>query len=118
MLDVGKMNKRIRGIKKHIKELEATIKLVKDDLTKAHAERFLKCNTCLKKSKTKKCFAVEYEYWDDNTGSPCGGFYRHGFFAWACPVCEQYRNNRFEDDNLYYEMYYSFLGHIKERESN
>jgi hypothetical protein len=107
------MNKRIKAAKKHIEELKIMQKLAFNELTEAHMERFLQCGQCQSKSKVINCVGVDYHYWDDNTGSPCGGYYLHGYYAWECPKCKNERRNVFVDEDLYFEMYYAFKDHQK-----
>jgi hypothetical protein len=101
------MNRRIKEIKKEINELKRAIAKVYIRLEEAHKERFLTCELCHKKSKVKNCDGIELNYWDSNTGSPCGGFYSHGYYAWECPKCGCYISHEM-DDELYYEIFQSF----------
>jgi predicted RNA-binding Zn-ribbon protein involved in translation (DUF1610 family) len=103
------MNKRVKNIKFQIACLEEEIKTCNQELEDAHANRFLTCGDCGKKSLIKKLTIIDFQYYESNTGSPNGGYYEHGYYAWECPHCISYRENKLEYD-LYWEMYGAFNG--------
>jgi len=109
------MNKRIKLIHNRIEELKGKLESSFLDLSNAHAERFLECLDCRKKSKARTCTGIDYRYWDNNTGSPCGGFYTHDYYAWECPKCGNYKNNEIESDE-FWEMKNAFKDNRTEDE--
>lgn len=106
------MNK-IKLIKENMEKAKATLRNSQDELTEAHKNRFLLCVYCNKKSKVNRCSGIDYHYWDENTGSPCGGYYVHGYYAWKCPNCGNYKRNEFKDEKLFWEMHDAFKNHKK-----
>jgi hypothetical protein len=92
-----------------IAEKKEELKSLHVELVDAHSNRFLLCGECDKKSQLKKCVVIDFEYYNENTGSPCGGYYEHGYYAWECPHCKCFRHNEIEKDE-YYETYQAFKG--------
>jgi len=102
------MNKRITLIKQEIEVAKEKLRYLSKQLVEATKDRLLKCANCAKRSRLHTCTGVDVQWYDCNTGSPCGGFYRHGNYAWECPKCGNYRNNNLCDEE-YYEMFQSFI---------
>lgn len=98
---------RVKMLKNLIIEKEKRIKSLQVELTEAYANTFLSCKHCGKKSQVKKCSLIDYQVWDENTGSPCGGFWKNESHYWFCSNCEQFINNEVPED-IVYEMWDSF----------
>lgn len=109
---------RIQNIKMLIAEKQEELNSLHVELVDAHSNRFLLCGKCGKKSQLKKCVVIDFEDYNVNTGSPCGGFYEHSYYAWECPHCKCFRRNEIKK-NEYYESYQAFKDedrrHEKER---
>lgn len=58
-------------------------------LVAAYGRTYLRCTKCSKKSQIKSVKLNDVQWYDSNTGSPCGGYYRHSHYAWRCPHCNQ-----------------------------
>lgn len=109
------MNKRIREI---TKQLESALNLVtnlRSDLKNAYSDSFMQCMNCGKKSKIGRSILVEREWYDSNTGSPCGGYYRHGGYYFGCPKCFNFSKNEI-DKKTAYEIMGSFSRELKMKE--
>lgn len=92
---------RVKIIKKLIAEKEEELKDLRTELIDAHRNRFHICQECGIKKQIGKYTFVDYEWYDENTGSPCGGFYRHGSYHLGCPSCGQYWKNKLDDEIAY-----------------
>jgi len=106
------MNQRITLIKRDIEIAKDKLRDLGKQLVEATKDRLLKCSNCAKRSRLNTCNGIDVRYYDPNTGSPCGGFYAHGQYAWECPKCANYRNNSLTDED-YYEMFQSFKNCIE-----
>ena len=106
------MNQRITLIKRDIEIAKERLRNLGKQLVEATKSRILKCGNCGKRSRLDTCIGVDVQWYDCNTGSPCGGFYKHGHYTWECPKCEEHHNNDLTDKE-YYEMFQSFKNCIK-----
>ncbi len=95
---------RVQTIKKLIAEKEEELKGLRVELVDAHSNRFHMCKECGIKKQIKKYTLVDYQWYDENTGSPGGGFYKHGSYHLGCPTCGQYWKNKLDDDLAYEVM--------------
>jgi len=113
-----KDSKKIRKIKKELNEIKIMLALKTEDLRNAYAESYLTCKHCNKKSKMRNCTIVDYQWYDENTGSPCGGFYQHASYHWKCPKCDSWWDNILESykqrNERFWEIYSSFKKFNKE----
>ena len=108
---------RVQEIKREIKETNTLLENLWYKLTNAYKETFLTCKKCGERSKIKNCVLINYQWYDENTGSPCGGFYQHGGYHIGCPKCKHFWNNKIEDEQAY-EMAEAFKTEIKEYDNN
>lgn len=107
MNSVKEINKRIEMTKTLLDNLFV-------DRQKAYSRTFMKCKACGEKSKVGNSYIIRYEWYDDNTGSPCGGYYTFGGYYFGCPKCYHYWMNEIEED-LAYQMNGSFKREITVR---
>jgi hypothetical protein len=77
------------------------------ELVDAYKNSFLKCGQCDKKSQLRKCVGIDYQDYNDNTGSPNGGYYEHSYYAWECPHCKCFRHNEITWDE-FWQTFQSF----------
>jgi ribosomal protein L37AE/L43A len=82
-----RVNRRIREINYQIAYHEAALRKVGEERVKAYADSFLTCEHCNRKSKVGTVTLIDYYRWDDNIGSPCGGFNVHYEYRWECTKC-------------------------------
>ena len=92
---------RVQNLEKQIKEKQEELKSLNIELAEAISLTFFKCSSCGKKTQAKKCVLIDYQSWDPNTGSPCGGFYTNSGYYWCCPSCGHYRSHTIKDDIFY-----------------
>lgn len=74
--------------------IERMLHQVDKDLKEAHSRRILRCGHCETRHRLGKLTLLDVHWYDECTGSPCGGMWLHYYHAWKCPACGQYRNNK------------------------
>lgn len=107
------MSKRVELLKKAREEAKENVKSLTKDIAEALKLTFLKCESCDKKSRVDQCTGVDLKWYDENTGSPCGGFWTHWKYCWRCPKCGHTYKNEFKDERNYWELYSSFFDKIE-----
>jgi len=104
-------------IEKEITELNKRLQILYVERDEAYKDTYYTCKHCGIKKQLRNYVFVEYEWYDENTGSPCGGYYEHGSFHIGCPNCGQYWENKL-DENYAYKISRSCREKIIERDKD
>lgn len=107
------MSKLVKELKKQREEAQEKVKILTIKLTEALKVTFLTCKFCGKRSRVDSCSGIDLKWYDENTGSPCGGFWTHWKYCWKCPKCNHIYHNEFKDDRKYWELYPAFLENVE-----
>ena len=106
------MSSTVELLKRAKKEAEETVKSLTIEITEALKRTFLTCKACNQKSRVDSCTGVDVKWYDENTGSPCGGFWTHWKYCWKCPKCNNIYQNDLKDKK-YWELYSSFFDNVE-----
>lgn len=106
------MSKKVKKLEKELIEKLTEVERIKEELVEAQKGLYLTCLHCKKKSRVDKCIGVDYQGYNENTGSPCGGYWEHWKYCWQCPKCNFIYGNKFKEEE-YWKFYNSFKGHKK-----
>ena len=92
------MNRQIMEINYEISNYKSMLRGLEKMRVEAYRTTFLKCKFCESRSQVKKCVLVNRYWYDENTGSPCGGRWVPGNYEFICPKCNN-QPHRFGKSN-------------------
>lgn len=76
-----------RVIEKDLKLAQEGVAALQIELREALRRTMVPCGSCKRNTVVSSLTYIQTHWWDDNTGSPNGGFWRQGEGQFKCPKC-------------------------------
>lgn len=97
------MKRSIATIRKDMKPLQEQLLRLTEELHEAKARTKVPCYYCGRKTVVAALTYIQTYWYDHNTGSPNGGYFRPGEVQFECPKCGRMNrpiNNTFDFKSL------------------